>query len=367
MAKSDEPMSKPKMAYISFYAMPEVTDALFKLKKFAFAFDFLFLLQDTFNVNVFDFIGINYSFSKKGIQFTYFKRNKSTFFIPWRLLKRIRKLNPDMVYIQGLAYSHQIILLKKFVNSSCKIIVQDHANQLPKGIKRTLFKIADKSVNHYLFTSKEMATPYLKQGLISSSKKITQCVEGSTHFKCQPTIKKEPLSFLWVGRLDKNKDPLTILKAFKKFVPLHPLATLTMIFENKSLLKAVTSFIAEHQLEKQIKLIGKLRHNEMEYWYQKSRFFILGSHKEGGPISLIEAMACGCIPVVTKIPAFKTMTNNGKCGFLFEPGNEKSLFKVLQELPTVNYDELTQKVLNQFQNELSHQAIANKLITLFET
>ncbi len=274
MAKSDEPISKPKMAYISFYAMPKVTDAQFKLKKFAYAFDFLFLLQGTFNVNVFDFIGKNYSFTKKGIQFTYFKQKNNTFFIPWRLFKRVRKLNPDVIYIQGLGYSHQIIVLKRFVNSSCKIIVQDHANQLPKGIKRTLFKIADKSVNHYLFTSKEMATPYLKQGLISSSEKITECVEGSTHFKYQPTIKKEPLSFLWVGRLDKNKDPITILKAFKKFVSLHPLATLTMIFENKSLLKTVTSFITLNKLEKQIKLIGKLRHKEMAYWYQKSRFFI---------------------------------------------------------------------------------------------
>jgi len=105
-----------------------------------------------------------------------------------------------------------------------------------------------------------------------------------------------------------------------------------MFYENVELLEEVKGFIATNNQENKVVLKGKLPHKEFEKWFQKSTYFILGSHKEGDPISLIEAMACGCIPITTNIPAFRSMTNNGECGFLFEPGNSKQLFKILVDL-----------------------------------
>ena len=355
------------MAYVSFYSMPKVTDKSFKIERFAFAFDFLFLLEKTFDITVFDFIGVNATFRKKGVVFTYLKRkHNNPFVFPLRLFFKLKKLNPDVVYVQGLSYPHFIIVMRYFLKPTCKITVHDHANKLPKGfIKRIVFKKADKHVNTYFFTSKSHANRYVAAGLIASEKKIVSCVEGSTNFNYNPSVKKDKNRFLWVGRLDKNKDPITVLKGFALFAKINSKAILIMFFENKELLPEVRECIKANGLNNQVRLKAKSPHKELEKWYQKSGFFLLGSHKEGGPIALIEAMACGCIPIVTSIPVFKTMTDEGKCGFLFNPGDHLELFRIFTALNSIDFENYQKNVVHFFNTNLSHQAIANTLKNTF--
>ena len=76
---------------------------------------------------------------------------------------------------------------------------------------------------------------------------------------------------------------------------------------------------------------------------------------------MIEAMACGCIPIVTNIPAFQSMVGRDDCGFLFEPGDHRGLVKVLGSLKETDHDSIRKKVLDKFDGELSHKAIASKI------
>lgn len=78
--------------------------------------------------------------------------------------------------------------------------------------------------------------------------------------------------------------------------------------------------------------------------------------------ALIEAMACGCIPVVTNIPSFKKITANGSAGFLFEPGNIPSLLQVLQHSSSINRLQYTAAVIEHFRKELSFKKIADDLL-----
>jgi glycosyltransferase involved in cell wall biosynthesis len=354
--------SKPTFAYVNFFASPHIKNEEEKLQVYKNAFDFLFKLQDYFNITVFDFIGTSASFKKENITFKYFKTSSnSKLRIPFKLFFELKKLKPNVVYIQGLGYPHFIVLLKLFLASKTKIIVHDHANAIPNRSKHFIFKWADKYIYKYLFTSKQLAEPWLKRGLISSEKKIVECVEGSTSFQFNETIKKEDNSFLWVGRLDKNKDPLSVLNAFSKYIKIETTATLTMFYEETELLPEVKKFIQTNSLEKNVILKGAVKNEDLEFWYQKSEFFILGSHKEGGPFSLIEAMACGCIPVVTNIAAHIAMTNNGKCGCLFEPSNPISLLNVLKTINAKEKQEKRMRVLRYFKDNLSHQAIVRKI------
>ncbi len=101
--------------------MPNIVDEYYKINKFSFAFDF---------------IGVNKSFKKEEIQFNYLKRSHNNkVFFPWKMFFKIKKLNPDVVYIQSLAYPHYILVLQLFLKFSCKIIVQDHADSYPSGLK----------------------------------------------------------------------------------------------------------------------------------------------------------------------------------------------------------------------------------------
>jgi glycosyltransferase involved in cell wall biosynthesis len=120
------------------------------------------------------------------------------------------------------------------------------------------------------------------------------------------------------------------------------------------------------QLKKAVILKGKVNHCELEASYNAADFFISGSHKEGSGYALIEAMACGCIPVVTNIPSFKKITCGGIYGFLFEPGNPESLLRVLLNLKSINKEEMSASVVNHFNQSLSFKSIADNLFRICE-
>jgi len=76
---------------------------------------------------------------------------------------------------------------------------------------------------------------------------------------------------------------------------------------------------------------------------------------------MCEAMSCGCIPLVTNIDSFRMMTDNGKCGRLYQPGNSGELLLLLMETQSINIKEESKKVLRQFAGALSFEAIAKKI------
>lgn len=57
--------------------------------------------------------------------------------------------------------------------------------------------------------------------------------------------------------------------------------------------------------------------------------FCLSSHFEGMPISLIEAFACGCIPVCTPVGGIVNLVENGVNGFISKSTSEEDYFSSL--------------------------------------
>ena len=354
--------SKTKLAIINFFPLPKVKRANYKITKYYQSFDFLYNLTNCFNVQVFDRIGSTSSFSLRGIKYNYFRAFfKSKLIVPLNQLKAIKRFNPEVVYVEGLGYPHFILVLKFVLNSSAKFVVRDHADRLPRKVIMPLFQLADNYIDSYLFTSKAMGKEWIEAKIIKSEDKIIECVEGSTRFSYSEEITKKTNQFLWVGRLDKNKDPLTVLEAFSEYVKIERNAVLKMIFNSDILLDEVKVKIEKENLLNHVQLIGNVPHENIENYFKESTFFMLGSYKEGGPFSLIEAMACGCIPIVTNIPALKKMLDNGKFGFMYHPGNAEELKQILFGLKHQDLDFQRKEVLNWFEKELSNRAIAEKI------
>lgn len=76
-------------------------------------------------------------------------------------------------------------------------------------------------------------------------------------------------------------------------------------------------------------------------------------------------MSCGCIPVVTDIPSFRTISGN--IGLFFEPGNENSLLSALQETVHLKIEEKRNNTLDRFKTDLSFEAISDKFQEILES
>ncbi len=68
----------------------------------------------------------------------------------------------------------------------------------------------------------------------------------------------------------------------------------------------------------------------------ESDIFLLPSRYEGLPVAMLEAMAAGCIPVVSKIGSINLVVKDGFNGFLIEPQNVSQTIEKLKLLLSDN-------------------------------
>ena len=307
---------------------------------------------------------------KQNTDFAFFRGSNKSWYIPFKTHKYISRLQPDIVMVEGLVFPLQIIALKFILGKKTHILAQHHGELPAKGLKKILQRLADRYISAYLFTSLDNATPWINAGIISATDKCKSLLEASTWLK--PSRKKQSridlgleedkIIYLWVGRLDENKDPVTALHGFEKFAANESKARLYMIYQQESLLKSIEQIIAESEiLRHTVKLVGKIPHEQLSTWYSAADIYIAASHREGSGYALLEAMACGCFPVVSNIPTFKKITGYGKAGILFRKADANALALALEQSIAFKNDSLRQKVIRHFEEELSFKKIADDL------
>jgi glycosyltransferase involved in cell wall biosynthesis len=313
---------------------------------------------------------INYSgdYLHEGVLYHFVDFGKQLKYFPWKLNRFVKSLDPDIVVVHGLHQPLQTIQLRLILGKNTKIIVQHHAEKPFTGIKKYVQRLAGNCTDALLFASYGLGADWIKKGNLPASQKIYEVMEVSSLFypieksaaKLRTGVTGHPV-FLWVGRLNENKDPLNVVKAFLKFTAAEPGARLYMIYHTDELLDDLQGLLSSHPAGNSVVLVGKVPHEELLYWFNSADFILSGSFYEGSGTAICEAMSCGCIPVVTDIFSFRMITDQGKCGILYEPGNEKALLDALVGLKELDMQEKQQLCLNYFRSALSFEAIARRI------
>lgn len=70
----------------------------------------------------------------------------------------------------------------------------------------------------------------------------------------------------------------------------------------------------------------------VERYLQAADAYVLPSLGEGLPNALLEAMACGLVPFVTRTSGSEDVIEDGESGFLFEPVDEKGLMNAIERV-----------------------------------
>lgn len=81
-----------------------------------------------------------------------------------------------------------------------------------------------------------------------------------------------------------------------------------------------------------IALMGQLPPAEMPAVYRKSDLHVLVSDYEGTSVSMLEAMAEGCIPVVTEVSGTASVIREGMNGFSVQVGDTNAMAAVIERL-----------------------------------
>ncbi len=304
----------------------------------------------------------------------FFPGHNRIWFIPLQTIFFVKKCRPDIVLVQGFDSPWQVLLLRWALGRKTKMIVQHHGGLPGAYLKKKLQQWSGKYIDAFAFTAIGNAEPWIRSGIIRNKEQCYELLEAST-FLVQRSKNESRAKlnihagemFIWVGRLNENKDPLTVLRGFLAHVSHNPGSVLYMIYQTEELMESIVSLLAANpDLEKSVSLVGYVPHDVLADWYSAADFYISGSHNEGSGYALIEAMACGCIPVVTDIPSFHKITAAGDCGFLFEAGNDNSLMQVLARLKNIDREAFAKKLAAHVNKELSFSSIGVKLTELAE-
>jgi glycosyltransferase involved in cell wall biosynthesis len=85
------------------------------------------------------------------------------------------------------------------------------------------------------------------------------------------------------------------------------------------------TWVKSLHLEEKVQLLPKLSRSEMADIFRKAQVVVSPSLHDGTPNTLLEAMACGCFPVVGDIESLREWIRSGENGLLFNPNDPQAL------------------------------------------
>ena len=190
---------------------------------------------------------------------------------------------------------------------------------------------------------------FLTQKMIDLGAKrsrIKECPLGVDIEKFFPLQKKDhlPPTIIHTRTLDQlyNVDPF--LKGLKDIS--GAVAGLRVFLKNTGPLKGdIEIMVEELNLKSIVMLLNWLSEDELAYYYRSSHIYVSLSKSDSTSVSLLEAMASGCFPIVSDIPGNQEWIEDGINGFV---------------VPLENTNILTEKIVLAFRNEDLRKSAVSK-------
>jgi glycosyltransferase involved in cell wall biosynthesis len=312
--------------------------------------------------------GVAYAFVADGA------RGRPRLFAPsLAVLRRVAREHPEVVHVNGLVFPFQTGLLRQRVGAEPAVAVQHHAERPWRGWRGMLQRRGLAGVDAFLFTAAAQAEPWRAAGVIRGPQEVFEVMEGSTGLTPLPRARareRRPLAgspaFLWVGRLHAVKDPLTLLAGFELLLADVPSAHLTMVFGEADLLAAVEARLAASaRLRASVSLIGRVPHEELAAYYGSADYVVAASHYEGSGFAVAEALAGGAVPIVTDIPSFAVMTDGGRLGALWRPGDAADFARAARAVLARPHRALSDAAIAHHRDHLSSAAIGRRALAAY--
>jgi glycosyltransferase involved in cell wall biosynthesis len=311
-------------------------------------------------------------FTRRGVRYL---------FRAFGLNRTLTRLAPDVVHVNGLNFPMQTWRCRRVLPAQAALVVQDHASGEPapaaggvRAMRDAIRRRAMKAVDAFFFTAAAQADGWRSAGFIADAQPVYEVLEASTLMRpidreaarAATAIGGDP-AVLWVGRLNENKSPLTILDGVERAAVDLPGLTLTMVFGGGELESEVRSRIARSPLlGGRVRLVGSVPHDRLAAFYSASDLFVLGSHHEGSGYALLEACACGALPVVTDITAFRAITGAGAAGLLWPVDDADKLAGALVAAARGDRRGERARIRAHFDRTLGWPAVARQAIAAYE-
>ena len=136
------------------------------------------------------------------------------------------------------------------------------------------------------------------------------------------TNSRKEYAMVFVGELVQRKRVDVLLDAFQVVKGIYKEARFCIVGDGP-LREKLEEKSEKMQISDSIHFAGL--QEDVWLYLEQSKIFVLASEGEGLPFALIEAMACGLVPVVTDVGTIRDTVKHGTNGFLVNVGDSGSL------------------------------------------
>jgi glycosyltransferase involved in cell wall biosynthesis len=175
---------------------------------------------------------------------------------------------------------------------------------------------------YYWYCKKKVQTIY-------NAIDYTKLGNPDVYKKHEDTETADLTRLLYVGRLDNQKDPLTMLRAFSEAEQIHRNIHLTIVGDG-DLMDECQGFVTRNKLDSKVTFAG-WQSNICEY-YSQADIFISSSIYEAFGLTFLEAGYYKLPVIATNVEGIPEVVLDKKTGFLSSPRDYKAMARSIRRL-----------------------------------
>jgi glycosyltransferase involved in cell wall biosynthesis len=290
-----------------------------------------------------------------------------------RFAKLLRTLDVGVLHVHGLCFPREVLALRELAPRT-PVVLLEQAERVPGVWRGRVWKGGAAAADGIAFCARAQAEPFMRRGLIAPHARLFEIPESTSAFtpgdrtsaRDATGVHGDP-ALLWVGHLDPNKDPLTVLDGVAAATRQLPGLQLWMCYGTATLLGTVEARVRDDpRLRGRVHLLGRVPHERVQQLMRAADLFVLGSHREGCNFSLIESLAAGLPAAVSDIPSSRALLGTDAGGALWSPGDAQQLARALCERARRPRAAAAAQARSRFEKHLSAPALGERLVAIYQ-
>ena len=154
--------------------------------------------------------------------------------------------------------------------------------------------------------------------------------------------------FIHAGRISRPKNQVVLCKVFKR-----------LLLEGKDVVLLIAGSPEEKPIFEEIKayfcdrIVYLGERNDIPSWFKQADAFCLPSIWEGLPVTLLEALSVGCIPICSPVGGIKDVIKDNENGILSKSSSEQDYYDAICRFLALKEEKVVQlkrKALSTFDN-----------------
>ena len=285
-----------------------------------------------------------------------------------RLRALIRSLRPDIVHAH---YATSYGLLAALSGHPRVVITAWGSDVLiaPREsvVLRMLLRLSLRRAKAVTSMAKHMNPSLLALGVAPARLHVLPFGVDVDRFASRSVVDRERGSVVCTRRFDRLYDVQCVVRAFAAARRDGYLRKLTLVGDGP-LREELETLISTLGMSESVQLLGQLEHSRLPEVLGTQEVFVSPAWSDGNNVSLNEAMAAGCFPLVTDIAANTQWITHGVNGFVYPSGDVDALTALFRAIPTQRQlmDDARQINLERVKRDADWQSALDRMCSIYD-